>query len=120
MHVARSAVVLTLALGVVTACTGAGTPQPLTAAQTVKITDSVRAFASAVAEGVTHRGPAAWRDYFADSPAFFMASEGRIVFGSNDAVAQGMQALTTSIAQIELRWGNPVRVDPLTSNLAML
>jgi hypothetical protein len=84
------------------------------------IADSVRAFAESVALGVTARGPAAWRTYFADEPAFFMASEGRLVFPNSDAATRAIDALTHTIAHIELRWGAALRVDPLAPGLAIL
>ena len=43
---------------------------------------------------VNQRGPEAWRSHFAESPAFFMASEGRLVFPSSDAATQGIEELT--------------------------
>ena len=103
-----------------TACTGVRTPSPLTLDQSVATTNSVRAFAATVADDVTRQGPAAWRAQFADSPAFFMASEGHLVFANSDAATRGIQELTGSIAHIELRWGEPMLVDPLTPTLAML
>lgn len=103
-----------------TACTGVRTSSPLTLDQSVATTNSVRAFAATVADDVTRRGPAAWRAQFADTPAFFMASEGHLVFANSDAATRGIQELTGSIAHIELRWGEPMLVDPLTPTLAML
>jgi hypothetical protein len=103
-----------------TACTRAKTSSTLSVEQSAATTNSVRAFAATVADDVTRRGPAAWRDHFADTPAFFMASEGRLVFKDSDAATRGIQELTGSIAQLELRWGEPMLVDPLTSTLAML
>lgn len=85
-----------------------------------RIADSVRAFAESVALGVTANGPAAWRTYFADESAFFMASEGRLVFPTSDAATRAIEGLTHTIAHIELRWGAALRVDPLAPGLAML
>ena len=84
------------------------------------IADSVRAFAQEVALGVTAKGPAAWRAYFADEPAFFMASEGRLAFPNSDAATRAIEGLTHTIAHIELRWGAGLRVDPLAPGLALL
>lgn len=81
--------------------------------------DSVRTFAESVALGVTGRGPAAWRMYFADEPAFFMASDGRLVFPNSDAAGRAIQGLARTIPHIELRWGDAVIVDPLAPGLAM-
>lgn len=92
----------------------------LDAARVAAITDSVRVFADSVARGVTRRGPAAWRDYFADTPAFFMAAEGRLVFPTSDSATRGIQGLTRVIAHIELRWGDSLRVDVLGPGLAVV
>ena len=84
------------------------------------VPDSVRAFMQTVAREVTRDGPAAWRRQFADDAAFFMASEGRLVFSSAAAASKGIDELTHVIAHIELRWGGDVRVDPLAPGLAMV
>jgi hypothetical protein len=97
-----------------------GTPPPLTIDQSVATTNSVRAFAANVADDVSRRGPLAWRDHFADTPNFFMAAMGELVFANSDAATRGIEELPRSIAHIELRWGDPLLVDPLTSSLAML
>ncbi len=81
--------------------------------------DSVRSFAESVALGITGRGPAAWRMYFADEPAFFMASEGRLVFPNSDAAGRAIQGLAHTITHIVLRWGDSLIVDPLAPGLAM-
>ena len=104
----------------VAACTGVRRSTPLTAEQTVATANGVRAFAATVADDVTRRGPAAWRDHFADTPSFFMAAEGRLVFANSDAATRGIQELTHSIAKIELRWGEPMVVDSLTPTFAMV
>jgi ketosteroid isomerase-like protein len=90
------------------------------AASSAGVADSVRAFMETVAREVTRDGPAAWRRQFADDAAFFMAAEGRLVFPSAEAAANGIDELTRVIAHIELRWGNDVRVDPLGPGLAMV
>jgi hypothetical protein len=103
-----------------TGCTRVRTPPPLTIDQSVATTNSVRAFAANVADDVTRRGPLAWRDHFSDTPSFFMAADGQLVFANSDAATRGIKELPRSIAHIELRWGDPVLVDPLTPTLAML
>jgi hypothetical protein len=102
------------------ACSGATAPAQLPAAQALAVRNNVGAFAIAVAEGVTRQGPAAWRAFFADTPEFFMASEGWLVFASADAASRGIDELTKVIKQIELRWGEPLRIEPITSTLAMV
>jgi len=85
------ALVASLAL---TACTRPPTPSgiALTRPQAAAIADSVRAFAATVARGVSDHGPTAWRGYFADTPEFFMASEGRLVFPTGDSATRGIEA----------------------------
>jgi len=113
------ALVASLAL---TACTRPPTPSgiALTRPQAAAIADSVRAFAATVARGVSDHGPTAWRGYFADTPAFFMASEGRLVFPTGDSATRGIEQLGRVISHIELRWGDSLRVDPLAPGLAVL
>ena len=111
---------IVLAAAAFVACAGAAPPKRLSTAEALTVTNSVREFAATVADGVTRRGPQAWRDYFVDSPAFFMASEGRLVFENGDAATRGVQELTRSITHIELRWGEGLRVDPLSPTLAIM
>ena len=77
----------------------------------------VRAFMAAAASDITRLGPAAWRQHFSDSPAFFMASEGQLVFPDSASATRTIDELTRTVKHIELRWG-PVRVDPLAPALA--
>ena len=90
------------------------------AASSAGVADSVRTFMETLAREVTRDGPAAWRRQFATDTAFFMASEGRLVFSSAAAAGRGIDELTRVIAHIELRWGGDVRVDPLGPGLAMV
>ncbi|HWX41626.1 MAG TPA: hypothetical protein VN345_10800 [Blastocatellia bacterium] len=117
-NTARCIVIVSAILS--TDCTGARTASPLTMDQSVATTNSVRAFAGAVANDVTARGPLAWRDHFAETPSFFMAADGQLVFANSDAATRGIKELPRRIAHIELRWGDPVLVDPLTTALAMM
>lgn len=80
----------------------------------------MRAFTRTVAHDITQEGPSAWRRHFADSPAFFMASEGHLVFPNSAAATAGIQDVARSIKQIELQWGDDLRVDPLTPDLAVV
>ena len=94
--------------------------QPMTAARAAAVDDGVRAFARAVAHDITQEGPSAWRKHFADSPEFFMASGGRLVFPNSASATAAIQDLPRTIKQIELRWGDDLRVDPLTPDLAVV
>ena len=89
-------------------------------ARRAAVEDSVRTFVLNVAHDVTQEGPAAWSKYFADDPAFFMADEGHLVFPNSQSANQATQNLTRTIKSIDLRWGDDLRIDPLTPNLAMV
>jgi hypothetical protein len=95
-------------------------PQPLTPARAAAVEDGARAFMRTVAQDVTQNGPAAWRKHFADSPSFFMASGGRLAFPNSAAATAAIQDLARTIKQIELRWGDDLRVDPLAPGLAVV
>src|SRR5260370_21312693 len=84
------------------------------------VESSVKNFVLAVAHDVTEQGPTAWQKEFADDPAFFMAVEGHLVFPNRQAATQAIQDLPRFIKHIELRWGDDLRVDPLTADLAVV
>lgn len=91
-----------------------------TAARKAGVEQEVREFAAAVSRDITQQGPAAWEKHFEDSPAFFMASEGKLVFPNRQAARQAIGELTHAIQHIELTWGDDLRVDPLTSEFAVV
>jgi hypothetical protein len=97
-----------------------GEPQSLPAARAAAVENDVRAFMRAVAHDVTQDGPAAWRKHFADSPAFFMAVDGHLVFPNSAAATAGLQGAAGMFKHIELRWGDDLRVDPLAENFAVV
>ena len=80
----------------------------------------VREFMAAVAHDVTTEGPAAWKKHFADDPGFFMAADGQLQFADNRAAAQGIEGLTHMIRQIQLQWGDDLRVDPVAADVAVV
>jgi len=88
--------------------------------RTATVEEEVKAFARLVARDITQEGPSAWRRHFADTPAFFMAAEGRMVFPDSASTTAGIQQLTRMIKPIELQWGDDLRVDVLTADLAVL
>jgi hypothetical protein len=92
----------------------------LTPASAVIIEDGVRGFMQAVANDITLDGPAAWRKQFADSPSFFMAADGQMVFPNSAAATKGIHDLALDIKQIELVWSSDLRVDPLAPDLAVV
>ncbi len=97
-----------------------GDADGLSAARAAAVTADVRGFMSTVAQDITRDGPTAWRREFADTPAFFMASEGRLAFADSAAATAGIAQLPKFIAKLELRWGDDLRVDPLTPDLAVV
>jgi len=95
-------------------------PQHLTSARAGEIDKEVRAFARDVARGVSQEGPTAWRRYFSESPEFFMAAEGRLTFSNGASAIAAIPDLARTIRQIDLHWGEEMRVDPLTPDLAVM
>ena len=92
----------------------------LTEQERIEITGDVRVFALEVAQDVTLRGPGAWAKHFSPAPEFFMVSQGSLQFANGNAAAQGIEALTHTIKRIDLRFGDDLRVDPLTSDFAVV
>jgi hypothetical protein len=92
----------------------------LTPAQKDATEAAVRRFVATVASDINRDGPAAWHKEFAASPNFFMASEGLLVFPDSQTASQAIDNLARTVKHIELRWGNDLRVDPLTPGLAVV
>jgi hypothetical protein len=80
----------------------------------------VRAFMQSVAADVSRTGPAAWADKFESGPPFFMASDGQLVFADGAAAQRGVGALARTLPKITLRFGDDLRVDVLTPQLAVV
>lgn len=89
-------------------------------AQRQAVVDGVHSFMATVAHDITQDGPTAWRKHFQDSPSFFMADNGQLVFPDKQSATLGTEAFARTIKHIELRWGDDLRVDPLTTNLAVV
>jgi len=81
---------------------------------------AVRSFMQTVARDVTHDGPAAWRGFFLNSPVFYMAVDGHLVFANRAAADKGIDEAIANIKHIDLTWGNEMRIDPLTPTLAVV
>ncbi|HEX8815944.1 MAG TPA: hypothetical protein VF753_10625 [Terriglobales bacterium] len=92
----------------------------MSADQKQAVVNDVTRFILTVGHDVTQDGPNAWRKYFADSPEFFMASEGAMAFPSSQAATQGIQAFAKTIDHMQLLWGDDLRIDPLTPALAVV
>lgn len=99
---------------------GTGESRSLTPAQAVTVEKGVRAFTATVAHDVTHEGPLAWGRYFDESPAFFMAVNGQMAFPSGAAAKDGIPSVAQVIKHIELKWGDDLRIDALTPELAVV
>jgi hypothetical protein len=102
------------------ATVGSNAPPSLTPAESAAVEDAVRSFMARVARDVTQNGPAAWGNVFVDGPSFFMAVDGQLVFPSGAAAIAALPELSRTIQHIELVWGEDLRVDPLTSSLAVV
>ena len=97
-----------------------GASHALTPEHATAVDSGVRAFMGDVAHDVTQDGPAAWRKYFADTPAFFMAVNGKIAFANSAEVTAGLPQVALVLKQVELKWGDDLRVDPLAPDLAVV
>ena len=73
-----------------------------------------------VAHDVSEEGPAAWQKFLADEPAFFLASEGLLLFPNGAAAKAAIPELVRMIKHIDLTWGDDLRVDPLTAEFAVV
>jgi hypothetical protein len=93
--------------------------QSLTAGSAAAVEAGVRDFMRRVAHDVTQDGPSAWSKYFANSPAFFMAVNGKIAFASGADAIAGLPQVAKALKQIDLKWDD-LRVDPLAPDLAMV
>jgi hypothetical protein len=94
--------------------------QSLTPVRRAAVEDGVRRFTVTVAHDVTQEGPVAWRKHSADSPAFFMAVNGKLAFPSGAAAAQAIPEVARQYKHIELSWGDDLRLDALTENLCVV
>ena len=84
------------------------------------VRSGIQAFMQNVARDVTREGPIAWCGYFDSSPEFFMAVNGKLAFPTGADAQDGTQRFAHTIHSIELKWGNDLRVDPLTPELAVV
>jgi hypothetical protein len=96
-----------------------GERRPLTPAQAVIVTDGVLTFAHTVERDVTQQGPSAWGEHFEDVPQFCMVVNGQMAFPSGAAAISGIPTVAKQFKQITLHWGDDLRVDPLTADLAV-
>ena len=99
---------------------GASQSHSVSPGEAVAVERAVRAFMQTVSHSVTQNGPVAWIEYFDTSPAFFMAVNGQMVFPNAAAAQDGTRKFAETIRQIELNWGDDLRVDPLTNEFAIV
>jgi hypothetical protein len=92
----------------------------LTPERAATVEEGVRAFTRTVAHDVTEEGPLAWRKHFADTPSFFMAVDGHLVYPTGAAAIADIPNVTRIIKHIELHWGDDLRIDPLAADLAVV
>jgi hypothetical protein len=85
-----------------------------------QVRDSVQEMARQIAIDISRNGPIAWLRHFSDTAAFFMASDGQLMFPNYDSASSFIRnKLVKMLTKIELSWTD-TRVDPLNENLAML
>ena len=90
----------------------------LTSAQSSVIKDSVNQMVETIAKSISHEGPLVWLRYFENSPDFFMAADGQLVFPDNNAATNFLKNIyAKSVSRIELKWKD-IRIDPLTNKIA--
>jgi hypothetical protein len=99
---------------------GSAELQSLTPANGATVDDGVRTFMHTVAHDVTQDGPLVWLKFFDTGPAFFMAVNGKLAFPNANAAEGGTRDFARTIKRIELTWGDDLRVDPLTADLAVV
>ena len=117
----RTLLMVSLALlGCSARTAGSGELRQLTPASTAAVVDSVRTFMQTVARDVTQDGPLAWLKFFDAGPGFFMADNGQLAFPNAAAAEEGTRSFARTIDRIELTWGDDLRVDPLSAELAVV
>lgn len=99
---------------------GASRSDSVTPDGAASVDHAVRAFMQTVSHSVTQDGPMAWIKYFDTSPAFFMAVNGQMAFPNTAAAQEGTRKFAQTIRHIDLKWGDDLRVDPLTSKFAVV
>lgn len=106
----------------IVACAGSCTSRgrSLPAKEMASVQDSVRLMAEAIAKDISREGPVAWLRYFENTPGFFMASDGELVFPNYDSAKNFINTtLVKSISKIELHWSN-MRIEPFSGEFAGL
>jgi hypothetical protein len=111
-------ILLLLAISMIVSCKHNRTG--LSTAESKLVKDSISQMAANIATDISKNGPRAWLNYFEDTPDFFMANEGQLVFHDyQSAKTFILNTLVKNIAGIKLRWDN-IRIDPLAPVLASI
>ena len=101
-------------------CTRQASSTHMTEVEVLAVKNNVNNFMSTVASEVTKKGPIAWQGFFSNNPDFFMAVNGRIQFKDSDTATEEINKLSRITKHIELKWGDPVRIDPLSPTMAIV
>jgi len=116
----RSLLLAATLAGCVLCAAGANPSHSVTPDGATSVDQAVRAFMQTVSHSVTQDGPMAWIKYFDASPAFFMAVNGQMAFPNPAAAQEGTRQFAQTIRHIELNWGDDLRIDALTNELAVV
>jgi hypothetical protein len=82
------------------------------------VQDNVQLMVESIAKNISNEGPVVWLRYFENTPDFFMASDGLLVFPDIDTATDFLNnKLIKMMPEIQLSWSN-IRIDPLTTTLA--
>lgn len=93
---------------------------PITPEQSATVKTNITQLADSIAFNITKNGPIAWLKYFDHSPAFFMVSDGQLVFPDQQAADKFITGtLVKGISKIDLSWNN-LRVDVLSPDMALM
>lgn len=94
--------------------------QQLTPKQISDVKTEVSKFTVNIANDISTKGPIAWLNFFENSPDFFMASEGQIVFHSYTSAQTFIEdTLVKNISKIRLQWSH-IRISVLSTQIASI
>ena len=119
MRPARTVSFPLLAASLFAACGTSAPEAALDADRAAAIRDSVAILLEAIAHDLSDGGPMAWLGHFEETPAFFMSSDGAILFPTADSAATFVRGLARRYTEIELEWID-VRIEPVGPGLAVV
>lgn len=95
-------------------------PLPLSPAQMEENKEQATAMALNISKDISKNGPAAWLNYFENTPDFFMASDGNLVFKDYESARKFiLNTLVKTVPQIKLRWEN-IKTSVISDDFATL